>query len=756
MSYVVQHDGVINGDLNVQSNNSLILQNTANSQSVSIKALSTLAGSYTLTLPPATGTAGQILTDSAGDGVLTWTSPSYTNAVGGTGAVQFADGAAFAGSSDFTWDGTSLQLADSKNFTVGTDDDLIITHSGTAGTITNSFGKLTIASSAASGGHVSIGQGSDSGATFIDMTDNSGGSLLRVSGDGGIIMGLANKGNMTFMNNRSLNFGAASYMSMVHSGTHATIQNSTGNLTIKNTNATGQILLDLGTNTNATSLRIRSSTNVNSFQFDGDGKFTATGTVEASTVTDGTATLTGGAVSGVSSLDMSADMTMSNNVALITHSGTTSLSIVSTSGIVGIEGVTFDGTEITSVSRVGGLSLPSNNTDAASKAYVDSIAGHGVSWKQSVLYASATSENFALSGVADTETIDGVALSTLSDSDRVLLKNQTTTSENAIYELVVPGTGGAGFVDFVLPSDISGAKASGTAVFVEHGSTNDNQGFVVTDVTGTDDFGSATSITWGQFTTSVTTAAGGTGAVQYATGTAFTGSSDFTWDGTSLQLADSKNFTVGTDDDLIITHSGTAGSITNAVGDLTIENTLVTGSTIVKLGTDTAATDFQIQNSSGAAKVTVDAVGDTSFASATSSTNTTSGALTVAGGVGVVENLHVGGYIETDHLVVTDKGSVTQLTSITTAVTLNTYAGKITTFDLGSIASHARASFVVNNDKCLASSIVLCNVIDFSGSTNRYLHCGVDNIAANQFEIVLMNSSGYTLDGTVVLAFMIV
>jgi microcompartment protein CcmK/EutM len=50
----------------------------------------------------------------------------------------------------------------------------------------------------------------------------------------------------------------------------------------------------------------------------------------------------------------------------------------------------------------------------------------------------------------------------------------------------------------------------------------------------------------------------------------------------------------------------------------------------------------------------------------------------------------------------------------------------------------------------------MANLVDFTGSTNRYLHCGVDNIGAGSFDIVLMNSSGYTLDGTVVLGFMVV
>jgi hypothetical protein len=758
MSYVVQHDGVINGNIDIQSNNSLILQNTSNDQNVSIKVPSGLSSTYALTLPPTVAASGQMLTDVAGNGTLTWATPPATDAAGTSTAVQFANGTSFNGSSDFTWDGTSLQLGDAKNFTAGYGDELVITHSGSAGdgSITNSVGTFTIENTASTSGHVYIKSGLDTASSWVETRDASNNSLLRVNGAGQVLVGLGGKGYLKCYDNRPFHLGNGSDLTFVHDGANTTMTSATGDLIFDNTDVAGTIAFKLGTDTVDTGFTIQNNTGSQSLTFDGAGLITATGTINANTLTDGTASFTGGAGTGVSTLAMTGNLSMSNNVALITHTGSTSLSIVSSSGFVEVENSVFSGTEITGVTRVGGLSIPVGNTDAASKAYVDSIAGQGVSWKQSVSYASASAENFALSGAVDSLTIDGTALSTLANNSRVLLKNQTLTSENAIYTVTIPGTGGAGFVDFTLPVDISGAKASGAAVFVENGTTNDNQGFVVTDVTGTDSFGSATTIVWGQFTSSVTVAPGGSTAVQFATGTSFTGSSDFTWDGTTLQLGDAKNFTVGAGDELVITHSGAAGSITNSVGDFTIENTLVTGSTIVKLGTDTTATDFQIQNFSGISKFTVDAVGDVSIASATTSTDTTSGALTVSGGVGISENINVGGYATVNNLNVTDKGSVTQITSITTGVTLNTYAGKITTFDLGTIESHERSSFVVNNTNCLSTSIVMCNLVDFSGTNNRYLHCGIDNIAENQFEIVLMNSSGYTLDGTVTLAFMII
>ena len=70
------------------------------------------------------------------------------------------------------------------------------------------------------------------------------------------------------------------------------------------------------------------------------------------------------------------------------------------------------------------LAAPTNATDGANKAYVDSIA-QGQSWKDSV--KAATTANITLSAP---QTIDGVSVVA---GDRVLVKNQSTPSANGIY-----------------------------------------------------------------------------------------------------------------------------------------------------------------------------------------------------------------------------------------------------------------------------------------------------------------------------------
>lgn len=67
---------------------------------------------------------------------------------------------------------------------------------------------------------------------------------------------------------------------------------------------------------------------------------------------------------------------------------------------------------------------PTGATDIANKQYVDFYAA-GLSWKQPVV--TATSANITRSGL---QTINAV---TLIAGDRVLVKDQTTASENGIY-----------------------------------------------------------------------------------------------------------------------------------------------------------------------------------------------------------------------------------------------------------------------------------------------------------------------------------
>lgn len=84
--------------------------------------------------------------------------------------------------------------------------------------------------------------------------------------------------------------------------------------------------------------------------------------------------------------------------------------------------------------RITSLGDPSANTDAANKQYVDNVAA-GLDWKENVRAASTANMTIA-SAVINGASMDGVTLAT---GDRVLLKNQTTGSENGIYIVAASG-----------------------------------------------------------------------------------------------------------------------------------------------------------------------------------------------------------------------------------------------------------------------------------------------------------------------------
>jgi hypothetical protein len=76
-------------------------------------------------------------------------------------------------------------------------------------------------------------------------------------------------------------------------------------------------------------------------------------------------------------------------------------------------------------SRILNLPNPTDAQEAATRAYVDSLV-EGLAWKDEVRVATASNINLSSPGA----TIDGVTMNT---SDRVLVKTQTTASQNGIY-----------------------------------------------------------------------------------------------------------------------------------------------------------------------------------------------------------------------------------------------------------------------------------------------------------------------------------
>jgi hypothetical protein len=111
---------------------------------------------------------------------------------------------------------------------------------------------------------------------------------------------------------------------------------------------------------------------------------------------------------------------------------------------------------------------PTNSTHAATVGYVDAVA-QGLHIHASCV--TATTSNIDLStDLQAGDVIDGV---TLVAGNRVLVKNQSTTSQNGIYTAVTSGVA-VRATDFDTSSEIQG----GDFVFVTGGTSNDNTGWV--------------------------------------------------------------------------------------------------------------------------------------------------------------------------------------------------------------------------------------------------------------------------------------
>ena len=128
---------------------------------------------------------------------------------------------------------------------------------------------------------------------------------------------------------------------------------------------------------------------------------------------------------------------------------------------------------------------PVNAQDAATKGFVEATS-QGLDVKDSCV--AATTGNITISTALNNgDTLDGVTLST---NDRVLVKDQSTASQNGIY---VVGSSPARADDLAAGSD-----AAGMFTFVEQGTVNADNGFVCTSNKGSAVVGT-NNLTYAQF-----------------------------------------------------------------------------------------------------------------------------------------------------------------------------------------------------------------------------------------------------------------
>lgn len=281
----------------------------------------------------------------------------------------------------------------------------------------------------------------------------------------------------------------------------------------------------------------------------------------------------------------------------VAGNATTDTLTISNTGVTSIAGTT---NQIAASGSTGSvtLSLPSSvtfpgtvtlNADptqalhAATKQYVDAVA-EGLHIHASVV--TATTAN-----IADFDNppaaIDGV---TLTDQMRVLVKNQSTTSQNGIYLYDLATTALVRTSDFNAPAEIQG----GDFVFCTGGNTYDNTGWVQTEkvnTVGTD------PIVWVQFSGAGTYSAGNGLTL---TGSAFSINTTITADVNSNQTLTNKTLTSPAINNPVV--SGLYLSDNNIV----IEGTTDSFETTLTFTDPTADRTITFKNESGTVAYTSD------------------------------------------------------------------------------------------------------------------------------------------------------
>ncbi len=245
-------------------------------------------------------------------------------------------------------------------------------------------------------------------------------------------------------------------------------------------------------------------TDPNTGNFDGRMIFNSTeGVIK---VYDATASAWRKMITGVTSAGSQSNaltISESNGAITITPNLATSASagLLSASDFSKLADATSDATASKLVIRDSNgqakFGTPTADDHAATKAYVDA-ARSGLDVKASVRAATTAPINLS-TDLENGDTLDTTV--TLATGDRVLVKNQSTASENGIY--VVQASGAAvRATDF----DSTAEVTPGAFTFVEEGTTNADSGWVLT-TNGTITVGS-TALNWALFSVAGTILAG--------------------------------------------------------------------------------------------------------------------------------------------------------------------------------------------------------------------------------------------------------
>lgn len=295
-----------------------------------------------------------------------------------------------------------------------------------------------------------------------------------------------------------------------------------------------------------------------------------------------------------------------------------------------------EGDTYTFTSQFRVTTAPTVGNDVTNKTYVDGLV-NGLDWKNSVRLATDTAlaaNTSAGSKVGKTLTadangaltVDGVVVAT---SDRILVKNESTTSDNGIYTVTDTGDGSNPYIlTRATDADNDVEVTAGLAVFIEEGTINDNRGYTLI----TND--PITVDTTGQVYTQFT----GLGAVTAGDGLSKTGDTiDLDLNSLSAAVVD-----VSADSIAIVDASASNGNRKESIADLM--TAVTAGNTGLDATSGVLALDFNELNTVGI-DVASDLIAIVDATNASSKKASFSAIMTATAGIGIAAS---GGVLSID------------------------------------------------------------------------------------------------------------
>jgi hypothetical protein len=590
-------------------------------------------------LPMGRGGTGANMSPVAGAIVISNGTNFDLTTVGSTGQILLA-----AGTSAPVWsDATSLSVAEASRLKGGAANQVVYQ----SGTNATSFVIAPVsADTFLKWNGSSFEWGAVAGAGTVTSVDGSGGTTgltvsggpittagtltlggtLAISAGGTGLAGTPTNGQLLIGN------GSGYTLASLSAGTAISVTNATGSISIANTAPDQTVTL-----TNGTAISV-------------------TGTYPSFTVTntapDQTVTLTSGTNISVTGTYPSFSIANTSTADVVGPAGATSGAISLFDGATGKllknSVITINGSGV-----ISNVNTPNTGTDAANKQYVDDLASTGLHYHEAVVLSTSPGSsrtdtyNNGTAGVSATLTsvaagtlvIDGtVATSTI----RVLIQDCSNPIGNGVYVVTNPGSTVAQYVmtrssdanTYIEQSTVG--LDSGSYFFTTGGTNNKGAAWVNTN-SGVITFGS-TAITFSLFSNSQVYSAGNGLSL---TATTFsldtpvtvlnggTGQSSAPTNG-QLLIGNGSNYTLST------LTAGTAISVTNGTGSISIANTAPDQTVVLTSGGGTVVSgtypSFTISTTVSAGGVTsIDVSGGITGITFSGGPVTSSGTITMAG-----------------------------------------------------------------------------------------------------------------------------